>query len=217
MKLARLLRIEVGRTPFTRALAFGALGLATGLGAGFTVFAFVAALSSGSVKPFFVIPIFAGFSGVAAFLWSLVLMEGSQKTIEGIYLGGPSPPLASYSRAETLAIRGRYEEAAAAFEAACLACPSDPEPCLRLARLLRDRMSQPEKALEWLRRARDTDGIDRGRELIASREIIDLHLGALARPRSAMPELARVAERFRGSAAGEWAAAELTRLKKELL
>lgn len=217
MRLGRLASLEIGDTPWTRAIPFALLGLLAGLGAGFTIFAFVAGLSQGASRPVFVVPIMAGVSGAAGYLYALIVVEGSQKVVERIYLGGESPPLADYSRAETLAIRGHYDEAVVAFEEAWLACPEDPEPCLRLARLLRDELESPEHALTWFLRGRDAPGIDGGREIMATREIIDLYLGPLQQPRRALPELARLAERFSGTAAARWAAEELRSLKKELL
>lgn len=67
--------------------------------------------------------------------------------------GRTTPPDRDYSRAEALAARGHYDEAIAVYHEAIDEIPSDPEPYLRIARLLTDKVSDPEKAARWLRRA----------------------------------------------------------------
>lgn len=157
-----------------------------------------------------------GWAGSAAAIYLLgqLLMEGSASVAGSlIFPGGSAPPVKTFSRAESLVIRGRLQEAAAAYEAAALEDPADPESRVRLARLLRDELGRPEDALPWFRHARDIAAQDRARDLSVTREIIEVYTHRLRAPARALPELARAAERWRGSEAGEWARRELARWK----
>ena len=67
---------------------------------------------------------------------------------------GPSTrPARDYSRAEALAVRGHFDDAIAVYQEAIDEIPSDPDPYLRIARMLTDKASDPEKAAVWLQRA----------------------------------------------------------------
>lgn len=65
--------------------------------------------------------------------------------------GRSTPRRREYSEAASLAARGRYREAAAAYRAAAVAHPDDPEPRLRLAALYRDHLQDPREAAAWYR------------------------------------------------------------------
>ncbi len=58
-----------------------------------------------------------------------------------------------YSRAEALAVRGHYDDAVVVYQEAIADVPTDPEPYLRIAELLKDKVKDPEKTADWLRRA----------------------------------------------------------------
>jgi hypothetical protein len=68
-------------------------------------------------------------------------------------------------------------------------------------------------AVHWFRRARRARGIDRGHELLVTWEIVELYPRKANTPRAAIPELARLADRFAGSREGEVARDELVRLR----
>jgi hypothetical protein len=83
---------------------------------------------------------------------------------------------------------------------------------LRLARLYRDRLGDPELAANWFRSARDT-AIDPASELMALRELVDLFEKRLASPGRALPDLARYVELGTDATGAEWASRELARLR----
>ena len=117
-----------------------------------------------------------------------------------------------YSRAEALRLRGDFEEAVRALEEEVGLHPADPEPCLRLARLLRDELGNPGDAAAWFRAAREAPGLGDGRVAAVSRELIEMLRdgGDLA---GALTELARMADGNAGTPAGDWAEAERAELK----
>lgn len=130
--------------------------------------------------------------------------------------GHASPRRREYSFAQSLVARGLFEKAIAAYEEEVARDPRDPEPYLRIARILKDELVRPEEAGTCLRRARREAEMSPGQELLVSRELVELYRNELARPEKALPELARTAERFGGTPDGEWAARELAELKQEL-
>lgn len=129
--------------------------------------------------------------------------------------GRSTPAEPDYSFADALAVRGDYGSAAAELERHAGACPDDPEPALRLARLLRDKLKQPKDAMRWLRRARD-EAHDSALEALLTRELVELSVKQLKSPMQAMPDLARLAERHPNEQAGQWARRELAELKKTI-
>lgn len=127
--------------------------------------------------------------------------------------GRSTPAEPDYSFVDALANRGDYGSAAAELEGHADTRPHDPEPALRLARLLRDKLKQPEDAFRWLRRARDV-AHDTALEALLTRELVELSVKHLNSPIQAMPDLARLAERHPNDQAGQWARHELAELKK---
>lgn len=118
-----------------------------------------------------------------------------------------------HSWAASLAARGRYHEALAAYEGAALEDPSDPRPFLLGARLLRDDLRQLDAAARWFRRARERLPRGSAGEMAASRELVELYLRKGSDPRKALPELARLAELHAGTPMGAWAAEEKVRIR----
>jgi tetratricopeptide (TPR) repeat protein len=152
------------------------------------------------------------------FLVTKTISEGSGKTAGTIYhpSGRSTPVKHEYSYAESLAVRGRYEEATVAYEAAVSEFPDDPEPYLRIARLYRDKLDSYEQAVFWFKRARKDSGISKGQELLASQEIIEIYRDKLCTPTRAIPELARLLDRFPEDQTADWARRELARLKEQV-
>lgn len=128
--------------------------------------------------------------------------------------GSSTPHKREYSLAASLAIRGQYAKAAAAYELATSEYPDDPEPYLCLARLLRDELGRYEEAARWFKRARSDANMSDGQALLASRELIELYTVQLGEPAKAAPELARLAEKYEGTPEGDWARDELTEVKR---
>lgn len=118
-----------------------------------------------------------------------------------------------YSAAESLAVRGRFEEAIRAYETAAVEEPDDPEPCLRIARIERMDLKRPQRALEALRAARGRAEPGSKTMMMIGREIVEILLRDMNDPSRAMPELARLAATHPGTPIGTWAARELAELK----
>lgn len=130
--------------------------------------------------------------------------------------GSRVPSRPSYSAAESLAVRGRFEEAINAYELAAAAESADPEPWLRIARIERSDLKRPQRALEALRAARTRVAPDSQTALMISKEIADIYLRDLKDPARAMPELARLSASFPDTPTGAWAKQELRDLKRTL-
>lgn len=130
--------------------------------------------------------------------------------------GGSTPYKPQYSYAASLAIRGRYTEAAAAYELHAIENPAEPEPYLQLARLYRDKLQQYEDALTWFRRVRTDATLGPGQELYVIQEIIDLYIQKLKTPRKAIPELTLVCQRFPATPAARAAERQLAEMRNML-
>jgi hypothetical protein len=131
--------------------------------------------------------------------------------VRTIYSQGDLPPPRQYPRQETLIARGQYAEAAGYYRDHLVIEPDDNEARLRLAVLLETHLRDDPGAEALYKEVRARAPAPR-EEMAAANGLIDLYRrtgqhGGLIR------ELARFAERYRGSAAGEAARRELTRLK----
>ena len=112
--------------------------------------------------------------------------------------------------------RARFDDAAAEFERAAKQYADDPEPCLRLARLLRDHMQRYEDAVTWFRQGVSRRACDAATEIAATRELIEIFTHRLRTPRRALTDLARLAARHPDTPGGEWARRQLHEIKREL-
>lgn len=145
------------------------------------------------------------------------LSGGAAQAVGQIYhpSGASTPYRRQYSEPQSLALRGLFQEAIDCYQSYVAEFPEDPEPCIGIARIYRDHLKRYEDAVQWFRRARQAAGIQTGQELLVTREIIELYQGKLDQPRRAIPELARLAERFAGTREGDLARAELEQLRRE--
>lgn len=153
-----------------------------------------------------------------SFSLPLVLAEIGGRAARTLYnpSGGGTPRRREYSQAESLAARGRYDEAVAAFEVASAADPTDPTPSLRIARIHRDRLAKHEDAATWFKRALDRAEPGSGLALLVVKELVELYAVKLGTPARAAPLLARLAEGRPGTPEADWAHHELGRLKERL-
>ena len=164
-----------------------------------------------------------GFLLGAALGWAFVFYmvtwasEGAGAAMQQIYhpSGRSTPHQREYSEAKALVLRGLFQEAIDCYETYVVEFPADPEPYLGIARIYRDHLKRYDDAVSWLRRVRKIPGLDPGREIFVTREIIEVYVGKLGAPERAIPELARLADRFAGTREGELAKAELERLRRE--
>lgn len=157
-------------------------------------------------------------AGVLVSIISLNVAGGGAAVMGKIHnpSGKSTPAVREYSRAQSLVKRGQYSEAVDAYEVAVVEFPEDPDPYIRIARVCRDQLRDYERSLQWFKRARVDAAIDMGRDLVVSQEIIELYRKKLETPRKALPELARIIERFPKHPQAEAAKRELERLRAEL-
>jgi tetratricopeptide (TPR) repeat protein len=154
----------------------------------------------------------------ALFLWAFVyfgtlaLAERTARWGSSIYFSASRLPVRrDYSLGDSLVARSRYEEAAVEYETATARHPDDPEPCLRLARLLRDQMKRPADAVPWFRQA--LSRAEGAHNLGIQRELIELYVHRLQAPERALPALARIADEHAGTPSGDWAVREMRDIK----
>jgi tetratricopeptide (TPR) repeat protein len=154
-----------------------------------------------------------GFGGT--YYGSLFIANKAARAAEIIYnpSGESTPRRREYSRAAALAIQGKHEDAAAAYEAHVTEFPEDPEPYFQLAWLCLDHLGRPEEAIHWYARARDEARPTDAQALIATQEIASIYVRRLRTPRKAIPELALLCERFPGTPAAEMAQQELQEMR----
>ncbi len=196
------------RSRFLRLLFWGGLpGAALGALAGVAH----ALLRGGS--PIWILPL-ALLGGGCVMAAAYLLVEGAGAAAGSLFHPGMGKRRRSeHSLAQSLAARGRYDEALDAYEDAAREDPSDPEPLLRGARLLRDDLKRPDEAARWFRRARACLPSGSPGEAVVSRELVELLLRKGSDPRKALPELARLAELHAGTSLGDWALEEKVRVR----
>jgi hypothetical protein len=121
--------------------------------------------------------------------------------------------LPDYSGAEARRQKGDYAGTLEALKEEVGRHPGDPEPCLRIARLLRDELARSKDSEAWFRAAREADSITSAGAAAVSRELVELlrHRGDTA---GALTELARLADVQKGTAIGDWADEERAHLKR---
>ena len=133
--------------------------------------------------------------------------------VKTIFAAGNIPPPRTYPRQDVLIVRGRYAEAADYFRDHIRIEPGDHEARLQLANLLETRLQgydEAERLYQEVRRMQP----DPRQEIRAGNGLIDLYRKTERSDRLRV-ELARFADRYRGTAAGDAAARELNELKAE--
>jgi tetratricopeptide (TPR) repeat protein len=130
--------------------------------------------------------------------------------------GFTTPRRKEFSRAKALEVRGELHEAIREYQEAIRAAPEDAEPYLRIARLCRDDLRDPDAAVQWFRRAQREARLSEGQVIRVHRELAEIFLYSIGQSRKAAPELARLAEAYPSTADGRWAALELAHLKEEM-
>jgi tetratricopeptide (TPR) repeat protein len=190
-----------------------AWGTFAGLG-GIPIGALLAAKVGGNPFLFavvgFILPILValGLSQLAA--------RSAARAVQALYNPTGTAVRHEYSQAASLVERGEYEDAAAAYELACLEYPEDPEPYFRLARLLRDHLARYDEAASWFERARAESKLKGLQGLVISQELIELYIHKSRTPRRAIPELMLLCERYPGTPAADAAQKELAEMRELL-
>jgi hypothetical protein len=136
----------------------------------------------------------------------------SQGLVQMISGSGNLPPSPSFSYQESLVIRGRADEAAVVYRDHLTAHPEDQDARLALADLLVEHLADPSGAERlWLE---IRNGIASPLQERRATESLIAHYRRTGNAGREMSELARLADRFRGTAAGEAARAALVILKQ---
>lgn len=143
------------------------------------------------------------------------IVEGSGSAAASLYVpsGSTTPAVREYSLAQSLIMREQYDAAVAQLEDDARANPDDATPLVLLARLIRDRVHDHERACGAFRRTLRVPGLDAGLQHQLLRELVELCEHRLRDPARALPDLARFADAHADKPAGVWARAELTRIK----
>jgi tetratricopeptide (TPR) repeat protein len=196
----------------TMTWSFTGGGALFGLGLGFSV---------GRKHPALMIPAaIAGFLAGGFITYCLVrlITEGAGSGAASLYFpgGGTTPGNRQYSLAQSYAARGLYDRAATEYEKNANEYPDDAEPCMRLARLMRDELQRPEEAIRWFKRVTAVPDVPAGTEMMAMREMIEVYTHRLRNPLAAAPHMARLAARHPDTPAGEWAKRELAEMKARM-
>ena len=133
--------------------------------------------------------------------------------VKTIFAAGDIPPPRTYPRQDVLIVRGQYAEAADYFRDHIRIEPDDHEARLQLAHLLETRLQgydEAERLYQAVRRMQP----DPRQEMRVGNGLIDLYRRT-GRGDRLRVELARFADRYRGTAAGDAAARQLNELKAE--
>jgi len=131
--------------------------------------------------------------------------------VKTIFAAGNIPPPPTYPRQDVLVARGQYAEAADYFRDHLRIEPGDHEARFQLAHLLETRLQghdEAERLYQEIRRMQP----DPRQEIRAANGLIDLYRRTGRHDRLRV-ELARFADRYRGTKAGDAAARELTERK----
>lgn len=155
------------------------------------------------------VPLLFAFTGVLFNLMHLTAAAFA-RTVLGAGNLRPDP---AHSGCESLAARGLYREAAAAFEAHLSTHPADHLARVKLADLHHRHLGGPEVAERLYQEIRRADPTPR-EEVLASNLLMELYRSTGQRGRL-MAELARFAERYRGTRPGRDAARALREMKDE--
>jgi hypothetical protein len=153
---------------------------------------------------------------VSSYFGPLLLMRWAGQAGGALYSpsGRSTPRRREYSLAESYVARGEYQAGVDAFEEAILQDPSDSVPYIRVARIQRDKMGDDTAAALWFKKALAESDTNTGMRTLLRKELLELYEVRMGAPARAAPMLARVCEREEGTADGEWAAAELRRIKE---
>ncbi len=136
----------------------------------------------------------------------------AESFVRTVYGAGNLRPDPAHSGCESLVARGFYREAAEAFEAHLASHPADNLARVKLADLHRTHLGSPEVAERLYQEVRRTNPSPR-EEMLAANLLIELYRSTGQEGRL-MVELARFAERYRGTRAGRDAARALREMKE---
>jgi tetratricopeptide (TPR) repeat protein len=135
--------------------------------------------------------------------------------VKTIFAAGDIAPPPTYPRQDVLIVRGQYAEAAEVFRDHLQIEPADHEARLRLAHLLETQLKGFDEAERlYLEIRRGEPPADAQQQMRAANGLIDLYRKVGKTDRLKV-ELARFADRYRGSALADGAARELREIKDD--
>jgi hypothetical protein len=129
--------------------------------------------------------------------------------------GSSTPYTPQYSNVEAMVMRSDFAGAAAEYERIIAEAPSLADPRMRAAEVYARYLANPARAAVLLKEVQRLPGRTEAEDLRASNRLIDLLLAELNEPGRALVELRRLADRYKGTAAGEHAREAIARLKQE--
>lgn len=139
--------------------------------------------------------------------------RASRGLVNMLYAVGDIAPPRTYPRQDVMIVRGQYREAAEYFRDHLTVEPDDNEARLRLADLLEQHLDDPAEAERLYLEVRRLQP-QPGQEMRAANGLIDLYRKQGRRDRL-MVELARFADRYRGTPGGDAAGRLLKELKAD--
>jgi tetratricopeptide (TPR) repeat protein len=139
--------------------------------------------------------------------------RASSGLVNMMYAVGDIAPPRTYPRQDVMIVRGQYREAAEYFRDHLTVEPDDNEARLRLADLVEKHLDDPVEAERLYQEVRRREP-DAGHEMRAANGLIDLYRKHGRRERL-MVELARFADRYRGTPGAEAASRLLQELKAD--
>jgi len=174
-------------------------------------FLYVAAPGLGLRTDFLGMLLLAAISLGVGWVMQRTILRLAGGLVGSIHAVGGIPRPADFSLQDALIVRGRYAEASESFQKHLLGHPEDNEARIRLAQLYERELADPRQAEEWYLAARRHEPT-RQQEALVANSLIDLFRRTGQQGRL-MSELARFAERYRGTDAGDAASRELAELK----
>ena len=153
------------------------------------------------------------FTAVAIFVIHRSVHVASTGFVKTLLAAGDIAPPRTYPRQDVLIVRGNYAEAADYFRDHVRIEPDDHEARLRLAHLLETHLKAYDEAEQCYLQIRAAQPpATKQEQMRAANGLIDLYR-KMGRTDRLKVELARFADRYRGTPLGDGAARELTELK----
>ncbi len=154
-------------------------------------------------------------SSAATILFGLAISRGAGGATSAFTAGTDSTPYPhSYSREESLAVRGNVDEALDLYEAAAVKAPGDISPLIRAAELCIASGGREPRAETLLRSIQRVEGVSMPDDVHASNRLVDLYLSWPGNETKALRELRRLIDLYPGTGAEKNARSALTNLKK---
>jgi tetratricopeptide (TPR) repeat protein len=186
--------------------------------------AFAVAAGAGFVwhVPAWQAPLYFVGGGLAGYWVSrgvvLLSLDLPARAAQAVYMPARTGAYASeHSEIDAREARGDYAGAAAAWDEVAAAEPANPWALVRAGELYGRKLSDPARAIDRFRRARDLPVLGPELDRYVRQKIVDLLLGPLKETGRAMVELRMLIDRYPDSREAEGAREALRRIKSETL